>query len=96
MEDVCGVATGGGSIGTRKRQHCVKCGRQHPTLLHDNTFSHRNDDKTTLKGTQTSAVSLHVTSCNTAEQSRCTHTMVVPVHLKHKDFPARRSCVCAA
>ena len=79
----------------RRKQRCAKCDRLHPTLLHDDSFSHRNDKRTST-GTQTSATTLHVTSSEAAGgRPKCTHSMLVPVKLKQKDHPARSKTVYA-
>ena len=82
----------------KKKQRCAKCDRLHPTLLHDDNFSRRlkSDTSTETTGTQTSATSLHVTSSEKAgRRPKCTHSMLVPVHLKHKDRPAMSKSVYA-
>ncbi|XP_043247468.1 uncharacterized protein LOC122394566 [Amphibalanus amphitrite] len=79
----------------RRKQRCTKCSRLHPTLLHDDSLSLRVD-KTTTQGTQTSAaVSLHVSCDKVAESPKCTHSMLVPVNLTHRDLPHRSMTVYA-
>ena len=65
----------------RRRQRCEKCERLHPTLLHDHNFSQKHS-RTASTSTQT-ATSLHVTFSESGTP-RCTHSMLVPVHLQDR------------
>lgn len=78
----------------KKKQRCDKCKRLHPTMLHDDSLTPQIRQKTE-ESSQTTT-SLHVTSSEpTGLKPKCTHSMLVPVHLKHKNRPEMKETVYA-
>ena len=75
----------------RRNHHCAKCDRLHPTLLHDDNLSHRQSLPWTRNPPQIRrlALPLYVTSSEARSgRPKCTHSMLVPVKLKHNNHPA--------
>ncbi|XP_043229908.1 uncharacterized protein LOC122385596 [Amphibalanus amphitrite] len=80
----------------RRKQQCEKCKRLHPTLLHDESLLKHSRTASASTGTQTTATSLHVTSSDTRSvRLKCTHSMLVPVQLEHRDCPTSKEIVYA-
>ena len=79
----------------KKRQRCSKCDRQHPTVLHDDSIQAAKAAMERKEETPpTTSTSLHVTSSG-EDRPECTHSMLTPVYLFHKDHPTTRTKVYA-
>ena len=78
----------------RSKKQCSKCGRSHPTVLHDDGLMSSGAAKTPTEkkgstamkseSTQTNATSLQV---GTTTEPGCVHSMVVPVRLHQAGRP---------
>ena len=83
----------------RSREKCDVCSRWHPTLLHDESFSHRGEMRGDSTGRQEAhrapqAMTLRSGSAG-GEGESCSHSLVLPVLLSHQANPEQQVLVYA-
>ena len=73
----------------RRKETCEKCGKFHPTLLHDERLAsgHRETQvkRPVQNGSTQTATSLQVTAEHAT--TPCSHSMIVPVRIWHRQHP---------